>query len=104
MQETSVILPNINRLISRLFEGDRILLKKAVMYDNLENFSSTEVLEEICRERGLKKKSLCAMQIPASPNPLNTVRFSTDKPHSEASSDTDNCVRQSYFSKEDVEL
>ena len=44
------------------------------------------------------------MQIPASPNPLNTVRFSTDKPHSEASSDTDNCVRQSYFSKEDVEL
>ena len=28
------------------------------MYDNLENFSSTEVLEEICRERGLKKKSL----------------------------------------------
>ena len=72
MQETSVILPNINRLISRLFIGDRILLKKALMCDILENFSSIEMLEEICRERGLKKKSLIC-NADSSPDALNTV-------------------------------
>ena len=62
------------------------------MYDSLENFSSTEMLEEICRERGLTKKSLIC-NADSSPDPLNTVRFSTDKPHSEASSDTDNSTQ-----------
>ena len=87
--------------ISRLFEGDRILLKKALMCNILENFSSTEMLEEICRERGLMKKSLIC-NADSNPDPLNTVRFSTDKPHRQLN--TDNCVRQSCFSKEDVEL
>ena len=78
------------------------------MYDSLENFSSTEMLEEICRERGLKKKSLIC-NADSSPDPLNTVRDSTDKPHKQGKLrhrqlNTDNCVRQSYFSKEDVEL
>lgn len=31
-------------------------MKKALMCDSLENFSSTEMLEEIYRERGLKGK------------------------------------------------
>lgn len=52
------------------------------MCDSLENFSSTEMLEEIYRERGLK-----------GPHPLNTVRLSTARQHSEVSSDTDNSTQ-----------
>ena len=49
-------------------------MKKALMCESLENFSSTEMLEEIYRERGLKKKSLfCNADL--SPHPLNTVRL-----------------------------
>ena len=57
-------------------------MKKALMCDSLENFSSTEMSEEIYRERGLK-----------GPHPLNTVRLSTARQHSEVSSDTDNSTQ-----------
>lgn len=33
-------------------------MKKALMCDSLENFSLNEMLEEICRKRGLKGQNL----------------------------------------------